>query len=306
MAEMREAGVTCDAVTFNSYMQLFVKAGDVEGTRGVMAEMREAGVTCDAVTYNSLLNCYAKQYDGGMLTAAEELIQEMDDAGLWADKQSFGALFKCCLRPPNPERAEFWFRRAVKVYEVRIERPLAGVFENVVGATKASAVYTDLSLDTQRLLGAGGNGGMAVEKTDKLCLAYVAGSCSYGDRCFKVHPPDGEVMRILEAYGSQVCRFGDGCRTNGCLYYHPGRPSRAEHRRGRKTCACCNAVGAAGGVDPSGLRWYCEHCLHEWQQVQAQAQGAGAGAGGQECAQPGQGPQFGELSATAQAWRPGQ
>jgi pentatricopeptide repeat protein len=267
MAEMREAGVTCNAVTFNSYMQLFVKAGDVERARGVMAEMREAGVTCNAVTFNTLLNCFAKHRDGDiMLRSAEELIQEMDAAGLWADKQSFSAVLRCCMYPPNVERAQYWFRRAVTVYQVPVKRPLADIFLDTVGMTTAVAVFADLGLD-HKLLGSSSNSANGARKSEKLCLAYVAGSCTYGERCFKVHPTEGEVIHILEQYGTQLCRFGEGCRTKRCLYSHPGRPSLAEQRRGAKGCAYCNAVGEAGGFDASGQNWHCEKCMQEWESM---------------------------------------
>lgn len=43
MAEMRDAGVNADAVTFNVLLHAHGKAGDVAGARAVMAEMRDAG-----------------------------------------------------------------------------------------------------------------------------------------------------------------------------------------------------------------------------------------------------------------------
>jgi pentatricopeptide repeat protein len=162
MAEMREAGVRCDEVTYNSLMQLFVKEGDVAGARGVMAEMREAGVRCNVVTYTSLINCYAKHRGGGMLQPAEEVIATMDAAGIWANGRTFGALLRCCWRPRNEKRAEDWFRRAVTYYEVRPDSVVADIFQKSVGKSRAEEVCSELGINLQQLLAAGkgkGKGG---------------------------------------------------------------------------------------------------------------------------------------------------
>jgi pentatricopeptide repeat protein len=139
-------------------MQLFVKGEDMEGARGVMAEMKQAGVRCNEVTYNSLMNCYARQRTGGMLKHAEQLLSTMDAAGLWADKYTFGALLRCCWRPRNALRAEHWFRQAVTVYEVQPNPTLADIFQKSVGMERALVVCSELRVDLRQLLAAVGKG----------------------------------------------------------------------------------------------------------------------------------------------------
>ena len=53
----------------------------------------------------------------------------------------------------------------------------------------------------------------------------VAGTCTFGDGCTKLHPKDGtpeaaEAERIRKRYAGTWCRWGDDCRTRGCLYLH--------------------------------------------------------------------------------------
>ena len=126
----------------------------MQGARGVMAEMKQAGVRCDEVTYNSLTNCYARQRSGGMLKLAEQLLADMDAAGLWANSHTFGALLRCCWRPRDALRAEHWFRQAVAVYEVRPGSALADIFQKSVGMERALMVGSELGVDLRQLLAA--------------------------------------------------------------------------------------------------------------------------------------------------------
>ena len=63
------------------------------------------------------------------------------------------------------------------------------------------------------------------EQPTDLCLQWVAGTCTFGDGCTKLHPKDGtpeaaEAERIRKRYAGTWCRWGDDCRTRGCLYLH--------------------------------------------------------------------------------------
>lgn len=47
--------------------------------------------------------------------------------------------------------------------------------------------------------------GDASMQTDKLCLAFVGGVCTYGNKCFKIHPPPMEAEMIRERYKNIPC-----------------------------------------------------------------------------------------------------
>lgn len=55
------------------------------------------------------------------------------------------------------------------------------------------------------------------------CMAHLAGLCTFSaSGCRKRHPPPIECERLIAKYSQVKCRFGDSCRTKGCLYMHPG------------------------------------------------------------------------------------
>jgi hypothetical protein len=65
-----------------------------------------------------------------------------------------------------------------------------------------------------------------------VCVAYLAGNCSFKAKgCNKRHPPKEECERLRARYKNMSCRFGDECRTNGCLYRHP-RDKHNQHGNG--------------------------------------------------------------------------
>ena len=71
----------------------------------------------------------------------------------------------------------------------------------------------------------GAGAGSPREQPTDLCLQWVAGTCTFGDGCTKLHPKDGtpeaaEAERIRKRYAGTWCRWGDDCRTRGCLYLH--------------------------------------------------------------------------------------
>ena len=55
------------------------------------------------------------------------------------------------------------------------------------------------------------------------CMPYLAGLCTFTAKgCHKRHPPDHEVELLIAKYRKVLCRFGETCKTSGCLYVHPG------------------------------------------------------------------------------------
>ncbi|CAE7717459.1 unnamed protein product [Symbiodinium sp. CCMP2456] len=60
-----------------------------------------------------------------------------------------------------------------------------------------------------------------MEKSDKVCFAFVAGKCAFGRQCHDKHPDEASCQSIKERYGKIDCQWGRGCRTDGCLYRHP-------------------------------------------------------------------------------------
>ena len=60
------------------------------------------------------------------------------------------------------------------------------------------------------------------KRSDKPCLAYVAGICEFSDAtCNSRHPGEEECEAIKAKFKCVPCRFGADCRQKGCLYYHP-------------------------------------------------------------------------------------
>lgn len=58
------------------------------------------------------------------------------------------------------------------------------------------------------------------------CMAYLAGICKFDAKsCLKRHPDDAECEQLIAKYSSKVCRFGDKCKTKGCLYQHKTQPA---------------------------------------------------------------------------------
>jgi RNA-binding, Nab2-type zinc finger len=70
------------------------------------------------------------------------------------------------------------------------------------------------------------------QQSQEPCMPFLAGVCSFTSTgCRKRHPPQAEAERLIAKYKSTRCRFSDKCRTEGCLYIHPGdekeRPPQA-------------------------------------------------------------------------------
>lgn len=61
------------------------------------------------------------------------------------------------------------------------------------------------------------------QQSQEPCMSFLAGVCAFSAKgCRKRHPPKAEAERLIAKYKMTRCRFGSDCRTNGCLYIHPG------------------------------------------------------------------------------------
>ena len=61
------------------------------------------------------------------------------------------------------------------------------------------------------------------EKSAEPCMPFLAGQCTFAaGGCRKRHPPKAEATRLVAKYKQTKCRFGKDCKTDGCLYIHPG------------------------------------------------------------------------------------
>eukprot|EP00629_Pelagomonadales_sp_RCC1024_P000378 CAMPEP_0119263544 /NCGR_PEP_ID=MMETSP1329-20130426/2912_1 /TAXON_ID=114041 /ORGANISM="Genus nov. species nov., Strain RCC1024" /LENGTH=529 /DNA_ID=CAMNT_0007263255 /DNA_START=203 /DNA_END=1789 /DNA_ORIENTATION=+ len=60
-------------------------------------------------------------------------------------------------------------------------------------------------------------------KNAEICVHYVSGLCSFGDRCANRHPGKAEAQKFRLACASVACRFGASCANASCLYNHDGR-----------------------------------------------------------------------------------
>lgn len=61
-----------------------------------------------------------------------------------------------------------------------------------------------------------------VVKSDKVCLAFLSGICTFGRFCKDQHIVDEEERdRIIAVYRARPCHYGALCHTPGCLYGHP-------------------------------------------------------------------------------------
>eukprot|EP00041_Stephanoeca_diplocostata_P031488 m.980863 g.980863 ORF g.980863 m.980863 type:complete len:262 (+) comp23970_c0_seq3:290-1075(+) len=59
-----------------------------------------------------------------------------------------------------------------------------------------------------------------VEKSSTVCMAYVAGVCSFGNKCTNRHPSADEIELLVAKYSKIQCRFGKECFNEACLYDH--------------------------------------------------------------------------------------
>jgi len=60
-------------------------------------------------------------------------------------------------------------------------------------------------------------------KKKKVCMAFVAGTCHFGNKCRDEHPDEAFCQKLREQLANKHCQHGAKCRhrTKGCLYRHP-------------------------------------------------------------------------------------
>ena len=79
------------------------------------------------------------------------------------------------------------------------------------------------------------------DESAPVCVAFLAGLCTYGARCRGQHPPPDVADAFRRRFASTPCQWGDSCRTAGCLYLHPW----SQWQEGRLTLAVAVAVAQA-------------------------------------------------------------
>ncbi|CAB9528975.1 expressed unknown protein [Seminavis robusta] len=80
------------------------------------------------------------------------------------------------------------------------------------GCTRANCFYRHDGPD------ASGGG----DKSGEPCMPFLAGLCTFtAAGCRKRHPGKVEAERLINKYKATKCRYGDHCKTSGCLYIHP-------------------------------------------------------------------------------------
>jgi hypothetical protein len=63
-------------------------------------------------------------------------------------------------------------------------------------------------------------GGSSSDYENEVCLPFLAGTCAFGDSCFSWHPSPKETESIKKKFALKWCKFGNSCKTKGCLYKH--------------------------------------------------------------------------------------
>jgi hypothetical protein len=61
----------------------------------------------------------------------------------------------------------------------------------------------------------------APPEAEEVCKPFLAGTCQFGQRCRNFHPPPDEVGAWRRKYATTACRYGEDCRNQSCLFWHP-------------------------------------------------------------------------------------
>ncbi|KAL7542643.1 hypothetical protein ACHAWF_007224 [Thalassiosira exigua] len=100
----------------------------------------------------------------------------------------------------------------------------------------------------------------------KICKPFLAGLCSYGNRCMNRHPAREEADAVRAAYKEKSCSYGDDCQTEGCLYYHPWEAAEVVGDADYSEENICTAMGGlqvasapTAGV-PTYEQWLALNC----------------------------------------------
>lgn len=75
-----------------------------------------------------------------------------------------------------------------------------------------------------------GAGAPPPAEPQSVCMAHVAGACSFGRRCRNAHPPEEELEAIRRSCALRRCLYGDGCTNGLCLFLHPADAADAAER----------------------------------------------------------------------------
>lgn len=59
-----------------------------------------------------------------------------------------------------------------------------------------------------------------VKRSGLICVHFVAGNCTFGDKCANRHPGKAEAEEFRDACSRIACKFGDACENASCLYAH--------------------------------------------------------------------------------------
>jgi hypothetical protein len=87
------------------------------------------------------------------------------------------------------------------------------------------------------------------DPNSEVCMAYLAGLCSFGDNCYNRHPSDVECESIIAKLGTKPCKYGPKCWTEGCLYNHDDPNSNGDLGADfRPTMVSAPVVVASGPV----------------------------------------------------------
>ena len=79
------------------------------------------------------------------------------------------------------------------------------------------------------------------DESAPVCVAFLAGLCTYGARCRGQHPPPDVADAFRRRFASTPCQWGESCRTAGCLYLHPW----SQWQEGRLILAVAVALAVA-------------------------------------------------------------
>ena len=61
----------------------------------------------------------------------------------------------------------------------------------------------------------------SVEKSKRVCMPFVAGACEFGNKCNDSHPSKEECIKLKQTLAEKLCKFGEQCNSQSCLYKHP-------------------------------------------------------------------------------------
>ena len=87
-----------------------------------------------------------------------------------------------------------------------------------------------------------------LDPTAEICMAFLAGSCSFGDNCYNRHPLEAECEGLIAKLALKPCKFGPSCWTEGCLYNHDPVSAQLPDRDFVARGPCAPVVLALGPV----------------------------------------------------------